>query len=182
MSPSIHSLSALRRFGIDPSDVGTVMLDVEDDGAAAVLDEEMFYTSDNPKLWWVKGRELIPHVTLMHGLLPMVDQEAVDEVLADWEMPTVVANDLTVFPGPADEPYDCIVSTRQQGAYQRGLLDAHARLSMLPHMNFYPEYTPHVTVAYVKKESTAEALDRLRKYRMLKPVGIRFSPAGVILP
>ena len=180
-APSIHSLVALERLGIDPSDVGTVMLDVEDDNVASVLDEDMLYTSTDPKQWWVKGREGTPHVTLLHGLLPQVDQEAVDEVLAGWELPVLIMNQLTVFPGPLEQPYNCIVSTRTP-EHSSELLAAHARLSMLPHVNFYPEYTPHVTIAYVHKTATEDALARLRKYRVLRPVGVRFSPAGVQLP
>ena len=74
----------------------------------------------------------------------------------------IVGAELTVFPSPwEDEPYSCIVS---ELTLTPELRDAHARLSLLPHINTHPTYRPHVTLAYVHRDHTEDALRALRRH------------------
>jgi len=153
---STHSLGVADALGIDTRDLGCVMLPVSGLDLFELLPQltpEDLYTSPDPAKFWVKGDVVRDggHVTLLYGLLekPWRMLEVVQKALDGWEFPDVVRGyDVDVFPSPyPDEPYDCVVAKVD---VSHELLDAHARLSYLPHVNTYPEYTPHVTLAYVQ--------------------------------
>lgn len=175
-----YQLDALKRHNIKVSELGCVMLDVETPDLSDAIPEEWEYHSGDPAHWWIAGVQTEGHVTLLHGLLPdLVDRAGVDEVLDGWEPGPVHTQQLEVFRSPfPDEPYACIVA-RSLG--DRRLLDAHARLSLLPHINTYPEYKAHVTLAYVHAEREEAALRELRRHFGARDihVPITFEPVGL---
>ncbi len=161
--PNAYALQSLPELGIKISDLGCVMLAVESRFRVAdLLPEEWAYRSPNADLRHVSGIQQAHHTTLLFGLLPQVRRRHVDEVLTGWDSAAGVAMDmLSVFDSPLpDEPYSCIVARASEPSPV--LLDAHARLSMLPHINTHPTYKPHVTLAYVRREVTEDALAELR--------------------
>ena len=166
---SIHQFAdLLARDDIYVNNLGCVMLPVEDimliDGTRKnFLDPEDLYTSPDPEKFWIKGDVTHKaHVTLLYGLLaPAYEiKEFVDAVLEDWERPwhfdspEVVAFDS---PTPDTEPYKCIVAK----VMSPELIEAHQRLSFLPHVNTHPEYQPHITLAYVKEDKAEHWVDVL---------------------
>lgn len=160
-----YKLRALADLGITLGDLGCIMLDVEAPiRVADIIPESWAYRSNNPDLRHVDGITTEHHVTLLFGLLPQVQREHVDEVLDGWDgLDVAVKTDmLEVFPSPlSEEPYSCIVA--RQTAPSREIRDAHARLSLLPHVNTHPEFKAHTTLAYVRRERTEEALNELRR-------------------
>ena len=62
---------------------------------------------------------------------------------------------------PGGRPYSCIVA--RQLSPSREVKDAHARLSMLPHINTHPDFKPHITLAYVHRDRTQDAVRELRR-------------------
>lgn len=159
MLSKAYQLEALKRAGINVSRLGCIMLDVKMPDVAAAVRARWAYQSTDPAHWWVSGVQDEGHVTLLYGLLPdLVDRAAVDEVLAGWVPPVVESTGFEVFPSPfPDEPYECVVARVDDSR----LLDAHQRLSLLPHINTYPDYKAHVTLAYVKKGTAGRAIDAL---------------------
>lgn len=164
---NIHEFPELmQRIGINPGELGAVMLPVESfdifgEGRDTKLDTSDLYVSENPKFWWVNGDVSDKaHITLLYGLLtPAYEQkENVDEVLADWDRPEYFAPQrVTFFPSPTDEKYAAIVvEIDQEDPF---LLDAHARLSYLPHVDTYAIYKPHFTLAYVRLEAAQHWMD-----------------------
>jgi 2'-5' RNA ligase len=177
--PSAHSLQALKALDINPGRMGCVMLDVEPLDLSGVIPQEWAYTSENPDRKWVSGIQTKAHVTLLYGLLHNANRikYAVDEVLEGWKPQAVRVNAYDVFPSPfPDEPYGCVVA--RQLAPSPNLMQAHTRLSLLPHINTYPEYKPHVTLAYVRKEYVKDTLQALQKKfplpRGFKPLGLNY--------
>lgn len=179
-----YKVQALRDLGINVGQLGCIMLDVEaptpriDD----LIPESWAYRSDNPDLSHVDGIATEHHVTLLYGLLPQVRREHVDEVLDGWTGcdVSVKTDQLDVFASPVpDEPYSCIVA--RQLSPSREIRDAHARLSLLPHINTHPEFKAHVTLAYVHKERTKEAVRELRGAFSARDlyVPILFRPIGL---
>lgn len=155
MPKTTELLDTYRRLGIDPFDLGCIMLDVVPfDVAACVPDgREDLYFSSNPKLKYAQGdvASSKAHLTLLFGLLekgPKWKKE-VDAVLEGWDQPeAVVVDRIGYFPSSVPgEDYSCIVAHIKP---TERLLDANARLRMLPHIDGFPEYKPHVTLAYVK--------------------------------
>lgn len=159
MMSRVYQIDALKRIGINVSELGCIMLDVELPDLSEAIPPGWAYRSDNPDRWWITGIQAEGHATLLYGLLPdLVDALAVDEVLEDWEQPTVESSGLDVFPSPfPDEPYSCIVARVDSPE----LLDAHQRLSLLPHINTHPEYKAHVTLAYVHRDYAGKAVEAI---------------------
>lgn len=165
---SIHEYDELmEKLGIEVSELGCVMLPVEPfdifgDGRDQVLDVEDLYASNDPKKWWIQGDvSEKAHITLLYGLItPAFEQkENVDEVLASWDRPEwLIPERVTFFPSPyEDEPYAAIVVEIED----QHLMEAHQRLSYLPHVNTYPTYRAHMTIAYVRKEKAQRWMDVL---------------------
>lgn len=178
-----YELEALRDLGINIGDLGCIMLDVQAPTSIGdILPESWSYRSTNPDLRHVDGIQAEHHVTLLFGLLSQVRREHVDEVLAGWTgLDVAVKTDqLDVFASPrTDEPYSCIVA--RQSSPSREIADAHARLSLLPHINTHPAFKAHVTLAYVHRDRTDDAMRELR--RAFKAVDIYvpilFRPTGL---
>ena len=152
-------------LGIDLSDLGCVMLGTETPDTSFIDDRELYYARDE-KRFWIDGRVKDSHVTLKYGLLKTVKREHVDKVLEGLALPKMLMGDeLVKFDSPyADEPYECIVmkigkDTRNN--YSRQMLSLNERLNFLPHVNTFPDYNPHVTLAYVRKGWYARNSDKL---------------------
>lgn len=116
------------------------------------VNPEFLYVSNNKSRFWIKGNVSDkPHVTLLYGLLQLAEQykPLAEEVLKDWDLQNVEISNVDYFESPyEDEPYYCMVG---KVAQTPKLLEGHQRLSFLPHINTFSEYTPHVTLAYIKK-------------------------------
>lgn len=148
-----------KSLGIEIDKLGCVMLDVEKIDVRSILPPEYEYTS--PTWRYVKGLDAGDHVTLQFGLLQNANiwREHVDAVLDGWRMPgQVYFSHIGFFPPVNDEPYSCIVA---HVIPSPALLDAHHRLSLLPHIDTHPGYKPHLTLAYVKEEYRDDAINLL---------------------
>ena len=181
MSMNAHGVRALKDMGIDPGKLGCVMLDVAMPDLSGVIPDEWCYASPRPDRFWVSGRQAEGHVTLLHGLLSHATdiRPAIDEVLDGWEPGPVEGCVVTVFPSPwDDEPYSCIVS---ELVLTPELRDAHARLSLLPHIDTYPTYRAHVTLAYVHKDREQDAVAAIRRHFKARDIycPIAFEPRGL---
>jgi 2'-5' RNA ligase len=143
-----------RVTGVAQQGRGCIMLDV----AGPIVTEadirqygmEPYFS---PTLPYVKGvvGEHTAHVTLRYGLLESGKdwKEVVDAVLADWVVPlSLQVNEISTFPSNADgEDYTVLIGKIEVTDH---LLEGYARLGFLPHIDTFSEYSPHVTLAYVK--------------------------------
>ena len=163
---SIHEFpGVLERHKINPAELGCVMLDVMQDKTFSAPDldgEDYLYKSPDPKKFWIDGWVMNKaHITLLYGLLEPAQKYAVsiEEVLGMWKIEHVEIEEIGFFESPyPEEPYYCIVAhIRKTLELQEG----HDRLTFLPHVNTFPGYKPHMTIAYIKKD--AGIRDRLIK-------------------
>ena len=97
----------------------------------------------------IPGIEMQSHVTLLFGLMkPGLEQmDVVDEALKDWR-PSAFFKPSQVSVFETDNPWDVVVL---EPMYVDEFVNAHQALSKLPHVNTFPEYKPHMTLAYVHK-------------------------------
>lgn len=169
-----------KSLGIKLNDLGCIMLDTEAPFSADDYElEKDLYFAKNPEFKWINGAvgTRDAHVTLLYGLLEKgpVWQEHVDTVLDGWTAEPVEIEEVGIFPSPFDtEPYGCIVAKL---TVTDNLLDAHKRLSLLPHINTYADYTPHVTLAYVTEDSAdywQEVFSWDLEGKVLKPKGLNY--------
>lgn len=160
--PNIHDFPWLAEAtGIDVNKLGAVMLPVNfrpgvvssgyDSGA---LNQDDLYTAADPAHFWIKGDVSGDgaHVTLLYGLLtPAYDQpDTIYKLLRGWVRPAwLPIATFDVFPSNLPgENYSCIVA--KIGDRDGALQEARGLLQYLPHVDTFPEYLPHATVAYVK--------------------------------
>lgn len=170
-----YGLTCYDRLGVRLRDLGCVMLDLEPVSPLPTIPPEWLYTSTDPDLSHVAGLTTEHHTTLLFGLLRNAHEWllAIDEVLADWDAPPALTADcVRAFPSPKPaEPYACIVAELESN-YIR---DAHARLSLLPHIDTHPTYRPHVTLAYVHRDRAADVFALYHA----DPLPLRFHPLGL---
>lgn len=146
------------RMGIDIDKLGCIMLDIENDDVIREIPKEfgddILMTSKNPARFWIKGFVAghTPHVTLLYGLIyPICNQLDAARVLEGWKIEDVAIRDFGYFESPyEDEPYYCIVAHVN---IDDNLMEGHRRLELLPHINTFPDYKAHITVAYIKKDA-----------------------------
>lgn len=140
-----------KALGVDTSDMGCVMMDVYPLIINDIIAEADYYYSEEQE--FVKGNvsENVPHVTLLYGMLhdPKIIEDHVHAVLEGWEISSVNVEEVSFFYGKDSEYITIIASVKVSDK----LLEAHQRLSLLPHINTFGEYHPHITLAYVKASS-----------------------------
>lgn len=159
-----------KKLGIDLDKLGCIMLDVDPVPGIKISEEKLYYAK-NKKRFWIDGLifNYIAHVTLLYGLLQSGSKikDLVDEVLTDWYLPEVEIERVGFFNSPyPDEPYYCIVGHVK---VNEDLMEGHQRLELLPHINTFTGYKPHVTLAYVKKDEKIR--DEVIEYFTKKVVG-----------
>lgn len=113
------------------------------------IPEDILYI--DPEVEHVVGRELEPHITILYGLFTE-DVRIVEEALSNCDPITFVLGKVGSF---EQDKYDVIfVEVEPIGE----LLTAREKLLQLPHQLSFPDYNPHITLAYVKKGTASQFL------------------------
>lgn len=154
---SSHLFSDMyKKMGIDVKELGCIMLDTEPlDVADLVPDgKQDLYTSKDPKKPWIKGDVAndTAHVTLLYGLMKPGKEwsDHVDEVLDGWKIGSVRIDRVDTFDNHyPDEDYICVVGHVK---VTPELQEGHERLQFLPHIDTFPGYKAHITLAYIKND------------------------------
>ncbi len=135
-------------LGLDTENLGCLMIDVEPFETTALVTngENDLYIGDNGVHTF--GEPLVKHVTLFHGFLQSATVFApfIDEILDGWEIPDVPILGVSAFPKGPNADYTVI---KLDVLPTPELLWGHDAVSLLPHIDFHPQYHPHVTAAYV---------------------------------
>lgn len=163
---------------IDLDKLGCIMLDTEKFDVTRFVDEgqaDLIYSTDKAGHLMGDVAEIEPHVTLLFGLLQNgnIWKDKVDTVLEDWAVPTVTIKDVTAFDlGDSYAIVGLIKKTPE-------LIDGHERLTLLPHIQTFSEYKPHLTLAYVDHDAAVRdkwvtALRAEYKGKELKTKGINY--------
>jgi len=139
-------------LGYDLSKLGCIMLDLEPVDFF-VLPDELYYAKNKDR-FWIDGivAAKTPHVTLLYGLLRSGQEykKHVDAVLEGVELSNVEIDHVGYFDSPyEDEDYYCIVAHLK---ITDELTEANEKLKFLPHINTFPGYKAHFTLAYIKKD------------------------------
>lgn len=128
------------------------------------IEETDIYTKDG------YGIETEPHVTLLYGLEPGVTLEQVEEIISELEFSPVKIGGASLF---ENEEYDVLKFT----ATSSNLRVANRKLKELPYQNDYPDYKPHLTVAYLKSGRGKKYVEKFSGMNWeLDPKYVVFSP------
>lgn len=141
-------------LGIDLGRLGCLMLDTEPIKVSDLIPQSSLYFADPEKHKYIQGvvSETVPHVTLLYGFLRSAKelQKHIDAVLDGWKPEDLTIRNIDFFPSnEADEYYVTIIAHVE---VTDNLKEANTRLSYLPHLNTFPDYKPHITLAYVRQD------------------------------
>lgn len=160
---------------IDTDKLGCIMMDVEKIPVAQYIKdftEDDLYFETNYDQSPLVGEEGA-HVTLLFGLLENgnVWKDKVNQLLVNWSLDKVTIQEVSYF--DLGDSYAVIGLVEPTPA----LVDGHERLTLLPHINTFSEYHPHVTLAYIKHDE--ELLDKWVKPLNKKYKGQKVATKGI---
>lgn len=161
--------------------LGCIMIDTEPIVVSDVISDLDYYYSD--KHDYVNGNvsEDVPHCTLLYGLLRSGPQWEVlvnkllqikDGVPGRWFPEELVIDKVSFFYGQESDYVTIIALIKVTD----DLLEGNNRLKRLWHTQDFPDYKPHITLAYVKASSPWEdyvrQLDTKLMGTSIKTIGI----------
>lgn len=169
--------------GLSSPDLECVMLDVDPLNVREAFGEgfsedDLFYGT-TPELKYAQGAvgESTAHATLLFGIHPSpVYRRSVDAVLRGWEPEDLFVSHVGFFPSrDATQDYNVIVAHVEP---MPNLLEARARLEILDYTDGFPEYRPHITLAYIKGSADltewVSRMDAVFGNRTYSPIGINY--------
>lgn len=147
-------LQFIKESSAEPK-LGCVMISLKFDNWNDILDKiddsDVFLRNDGPC-----GKCKSPHITLLYGFHSGV---TIDEIKNCFE--GVSANDIElVVDGVStfeNKEFDVVKLGIKESSM---LIELNKRLLNLPNSNEFPEYKPHITIAYVKKGLGQKYVDK----------------------
>lgn len=132
---------------------GNVQFNLDPDDQAKVLAIEV-----NAEDFADKGRDLQPHVTVRWGFHPEVTADQVNAITKGIGDVPITLQGFEAFPeGPDGVPLVIRVESDK-------LRKLHDDLAALPHTDSFPDYKPHICVAYLKPIMGVDGKPRADKY------------------
>jgi len=173
-----YNLSKLGCLMLDTEPIKTEYFQMMQDGITAYFPS---YHATNKERFWIDGyvADKTPHLTLFYGFL----QEAkcykwhIEKLLEDTNFSSVKIETVDFFESPyEDEPYYCIVAKIEKTPE---LLEAHNKMTLLPNIQTFPDYKPHITIAYIIKDEAIrdDFIEHLKKEivgKELKVIGLNY--------
>lgn len=156
-------------------DYGCVMLYCDFPGQIIKLQDTI-----NPSDLQDPGIEYEPHCTLLYGLHDGVTLDQITNVVNKFKFTDLKAYEPSLFENPEFDvfKYDVGYPTRG-GAF---LHYCNSLLSELPNTQTYPDYHPHMTIAYLQPGKGKQYVEYFKKHGasefMTKPTHIVYSEAN----
>lgn len=123
----------------------------------AIDPDDLYEESDDDSY----GLETEAHVTLLYGLHKGVSDDDIKQTLKNIDFDVCKLFDLSFF---KNEKYDVLKFevgyTTRGGAF---LSKANRELKKFPHTSDFPDYHPHLTIAYLKPGKGQKWADKLKK-------------------
>lgn len=141
-------------MGIDKDNFGCIMLDVDSIPVmeyAQATNEDLYFNPDIESYMQGAVAEKTAHVTVLYGLMESGQtwRKPVNIVLKGWHPETVTIDKVSYFDIPGKDNYCVIAHIKVTDELKEG----NGRLRMLPHVDTFMEYKPHVTLGYIKRDS-----------------------------
>lgn len=135
------------------------------------IKKEDLYTSTGPLTYGIEDE---PHVTLLYGLHPEVTLKDIQDIVDGYSFGPVQISNPSLF---ENEEY----SVLKYEAASVDLLRVNRGLKQLPFTSDFPDYKPHLTIAYIKPEKGKYYVDKLKELGLdhftLQPRSVEYSTA-----
>lgn len=111
------------------------------------LDTNILYQPHDPRY----GIELDPHITICYGIHQHITGNDLEFQLPKiYDLDDIILGKLSLF---TNDDFDVL----KFNVYSQKLIDLNAHInSLFPVTNKYPQYIPHMTVAYLNKNSLTD--------------------------
>lgn len=130
-----------------------------------MIDEDDLYIEEGDRTFGIEDE---PHTTLLYGLDEGVTPQQVEEILDKFTFYTCKVHNASLF----ENEYDVL----KFDVNGDNLHECNEELKKLPYENSYPDYHPHLTIAYLKKGKGKKYVDMLDgKEWWLAPQHVVFS-------
>lgn len=152
-------LTNLITEGKEHYDYGCVMLYTNFPGEIIKLQDTI-----NPDDLQDPGIEYEPHCTLLYGLHSGVRLEQVIDIVNQFKYSALKAHNPSLFENDEFDvlKYDVGYPTKG-GSF---LHQCNQKLKILPNTQTYPDYHPHMTIAYLKPGKGKEYMEMFKKHGM----------------
>jgi DNA polymerase III epsilon subunit-like protein/2'-5' RNA ligase len=150
---------------------GCVMVDIPvsnwNEITSSIDPEDIFHGDENGD---PKGIQEDPHVTILYGLHDGVTEDEVKSVFDNFDGEINIKVDgIDIF---ENKDFDVVkFNVKPDGALQY----LHDELSKFPNSNQFPDYKPHITIAYVKKGTGKKYIKPDYKYEVKNVNKITYS-------
>lgn len=107
------------------------------------------------------GLESEPHCTLLFGLHPEVTTEDVTKVIDGHDLDQIfLAHNISTFDNPNYDILKFDIGYKIRGGNILGKINNQLRT--FPHTNDFPDYHPHMTIAYLNKGEGQKYVDKFK--------------------
>jgi 2'-5' RNA ligase len=145
------------------NDYGCVMvflkIDKKDwDGILDQIDEEDLYQPEDDPSY---GKEDKPHVTILYGLHDTIEDSEIEPDLKDIKEPSIKIKGISEFSNPKFDVLKFDVDSED-------LHKLNKRFNEYPTTQTYPDYHPHMTIAYLKPKMAEKYKKKFKDIKDLK--------------
>jgi 2'-5' RNA ligase len=118
-----------------------------------IIDDEDLYEPEDETGF---GKEKEQHVTILYGLHNDIPDEDVEKEIDKIKIPKIKLGKISSF---ENDKFDVL----KYDVESDDLGKLNEKFKKFPYTNSYKDYHPHVTIAYVKKGSAKNYIDKLNK-------------------
>jgi len=136
----------------------------------SMIDPEDVYEDEHDQTYGIQNN---PHVTILYGLHDGVTEDQVKSVFDEFTGDINIEVDgIGIF---ENDKFDVVkFNVNPDGSLQ----ELHNKLSNFPNSNEFPDYKPHITIAYVKKGTGMKYVKPEYKYEIKNVNKITYSMAN----